>query len=177
LGHSTYKNDKIKKALAGKGLIEEFTVNLGHATKGIIKLLEIKMKGYEVLRMKAPPSREHRCSAEHWFWQRNIADYYKSKGFHTEIEMSIRGKRADVGFLMDGMTVAVEVGLSPKNEVVNVQKDLEAGFDKILVACKTTKIKRAVQERLEGLISEDDWKKVKLILLSNFSFLKELYSK
>jgi hypothetical protein len=45
------------------------------------------------------------------------------------------------------------------------------------VACKTAKIKRAVQERLEGLLSEEDWKKVKLILLSEFSFVKELYSK
>lgn len=177
LALSPYMNNKIMKALISKGMIEQVTLSLGYESRGVVKFLELMEKGYKALGKKPPPERAFRCSAEHYWWQKNIAAYYRSKGFETEIEMSLNSKRCDVGFVKDGLKIAVEVGLTPKNEVLNVQRDLEVGFHRVLVACKNTNVKRVVEQRLGDVLTDEHRARVKVILLSEFSFVKEIVGK
>jgi hypothetical protein len=177
LGHSTYKFDQLKKQLLAKGLVDELSINFGSATGGICKFLELTERGYAALGKKPKWKRPSGMSAEHFWWQQRIAEFYCRQGFEVEIEMCLNGKRADVGFIKDGMKVAVEVGLTAKNEVVNVQKNLEAGFDHVLVACRDSKVRKAVEENLNRSVDADKLQRVKLILLSDFSFVKEIFGK
>lgn len=177
LGLSTYRNDQRKKALIEKGLVEEFSLNLGFQTRGNVKLLELTEKGYQALGKKAPGKRKFPCSAEHWWWQRNIHAFYRKQGFEAEIEKEMNGIRADVAFQKGEGWIAVEVGLSPKNEPVNARQDLEAGFSQVLLALKDSKVKVAVEKRVSEFLPEEMLKRVKLILLSDFSFVREMFGK
>ena len=68
-------------------------------------------------------------------------------------------------------------GLSPKNEVVNVKKNLAAGFDRVLVATKNSRVKNAVEEQLGTFLTAEERQRVTVILLSNFSFVREILGK
>ncbi len=172
LGWSTDKANKTKRALLQKELISEFSINLGTRTGGTVKLLELTDAGFAILDKTPRKKRPGKCSAEHWFYQRELADLYRSRGYCVRIEHNLNGARADLGVEKDGKLIAIEVAISPANEVRNVQKDLAAGFSKVLIACKTTAVKKAVLARLnESAISH---KNVKLMLLSEFPFPEDL---
>lgn len=174
LGLSTYKNDRIKKAVLEQGLAEEIAINLGHATRGNVKFLELTARGYEALGKESPASRPGNCSPEHWWYQRAIARWYDAQGITAKIEHCLNGKRADVAVMRRGKVTAIEVAITPKNEVVNVRKDLEAGFDAVLVACKNAKVKAAVEERLWPALDDAQRRKVKVTMLSRGQFLTGL---
>lgn len=175
LGLSTYRNDQRKKALIEKNLVEEFSLNLGFETRGVVKLLELTEEGYLALGKKAPAQKKYPCSAEHWWWQRNIHSFYRQQGFEAEIEKEMNGIRADVAFNKDAGWIGVEVGLSPKNEPVNARQDLEAGFSQVLLALKDAKVKASVEKRISEFLPEEMQKRVRLILLSEFSFVREMF--
>ncbi|MZH03557.1 MAG: hypothetical protein F3745_09245, partial [Nitrospinae bacterium] len=85
-GLSPYMNDKIKKDLLNKGLIEEFSANLGHTTKGNVKFIVLTKSGYRVIGKSAPKEKELTCSLEHWFYQQAGHAFYLAKGYRSIIE-------------------------------------------------------------------------------------------
>jgi len=174
LALSTWQNNEVKRSLLEKGLIEEFSVNLGKVTGGIMKLQELTEEGFRALGMKPKRSRPQNVSAEHWFWQKEIAAFYQSSGTQAEIEMHVNGVFADVGLVKHGRKIAIEVGITPKNEVANVQRDLAAGFDEVIVAGRNMRVLKAIEERLWPVLAPELHDRVKLILLSDFPFVREL---
>jgi len=174
LGHSSYQNNEIKRSVVEKGLIEEFSVNLGTVTGGIVKLQEMTKQGYRALGLQPRELRPHNVSAEHFFWQRNITTYFTSKGLHAQMEMQLNGVRADVGVIKGDRKVAIEVGITPKNEVANVQRDLAAGFDEVVVAARNTRVQKAIEERLWPVLDSRKRSCVKVMLLSELTLVKDL---
>ena len=87
----------------------------------------------------------------------------------------MNGIRADVAFKKDASWIAIEVGLSPKNEPVNARQDLDAGFSQILLALKDAKVRAAVEKRISEFLPEEMQKRVRMILLSDFSFVREMF--
>lgn len=174
LGLSSYINDKMKKTLLKKNLISEFSLNLGHATRGVVKLLELTSAGYKAIGKEIPDLNKRNCSSEHWFWQVNIKNYYSSLGIRAEIEFLMNGKHADVGIFQDGKTIAIEVELTPRNSIVNAKQNVKAGFDEIILALKNAQVKKAIEAHIQKHLSEDELKKVKVMLLSEFPFVKDI---
>lgn len=174
LGMSTYGYDRLKKGVLKNDFAEELTINLGAKTRGTIKLLELTTAGHEALDRTAPKPRPANCSGEHWWWQRRIAAWYRGQAMTAETEMNRAGKRADVGVIIDGRAVAIEVALTPKNEAANVQQDLKAGFGTVIVACKNARVKAAVYRRLQGALDEAQARHVRLMLLAEFSFVEDM---
>lgn len=174
LGLSSYQSNRIKRALVDKGLIAQFAVNLGNRTRGIIKLVELTESGYEALGKIPAKMRPENVSAEHWFWQRCIAQHHSEKGLDVSIEMPLRDVRADVGIIRAGKRIAVEVGITAKNEVANVQRDLDAGFDQVIVAAKNARVLRAIEKRLWAALPSARHHQIKTMLLSEFSFVEQL---
>lgn len=177
LGLSTYMNAQIKTQLSKLGLIQEFTVNLGVVTKGIIKLAMLTQKGFQMLGKPIPKARSYSCSHEHYWWQNNLHQHFKELGLMPVIEMNLNGKRVDVGFVENGLNVAVEVAITPKNEVLNCKKDFEAGFNKVIVGCKNVKVRQVVQEKFRNALSAEQLRNTEVVLLSDFPFLKKMVRK
>lgn len=174
LGESTGKFEQRKKLAIANGFAEELAINLGYATRGIVKLLELTPKGYGALGKKVPAPRPLNVSAEHWWYQRAYAAWAREQGHKAELEMrGTNAKRADVGVLKNGKVLAVEIALSPNNEVRNVVADLD-GFDSVLVACKNSRVRAAIEERLKVLTLEQR-SRVKLALLSDAGFIKSVF--
>ena len=174
LGLSTWQNNERKKSLVAAGLVEEFSINLGKATGGILKLMDLTPAGYEALGKVPKAPRPLNCSAEHFWWQRLIATHYRQEGYDVEIEMHRNGVFADVGIVRDGKKTAVEVELTPKNAVANVQRDLAAGFDEVIVAARNTRVLKAIEDRLWSILAPDLHERVSLRLLADLPFAQEL---
>ncbi len=162
-----------KRELLETGLVSEFTAN-PIARSGTVKLLELTETGYRALGKRAPKSRPQNCSAEHWFYQNILADLYRSRGFEVNIEHTYNSARADVVVSKNGEKLAIEIACSPNNEARNVQRNLKAGMDRVIVACRTTAVKRAVESRLDAAGICDD--RVTVKCLSDFPFPRDLFS-
>lgn len=165
LGLSSYLNDKTKKTLVQKRLIEEYQINLGASAKGTVKLTHLTEKGHLAIGKKPKHERKHQCSHEHWFWQRAIKFFYETKGKKPEIEYSMNGKNADVGLFDEDGIIAVEVELSPNNAVQNIQRNLDAGFIYVFCMCKNTSVLKSVAEKLNSVLDESKKPKVHIGLL------------
>ena len=174
LGVSADTGNRIKRALVKKDLVEQINLNLGRSTRGRVSMLALTDLGYRSLGKKPPPRRKHRCGAEHWWWQQNIYREARAKGYETHVEMSLDGRhRADVAFHRNGKWVAVEVTLGTSNVLENVRGDLNSGFSTVLLACRDERQKGAVQNEL-AYLSDEERQRVRLMLLSEFSFAKDL---
>jgi hypothetical protein len=175
LGLSSYMMDKLKKSLIEKGLIEEFSINLGKEFGGTVKFLELTNAGHKILGKKPKDKPARQCSQEHWWWQRQIHTYYANKGYRSESEMLRGSKRADVGVIHNCKTLAIEVELSAKNVVANVKEDLANGFDSVRVACRDAAVKQEAEKALhswQGYAALEE--KIEVCLLSDFGFIKGL---
>lgn len=178
LGWSTDRAGKVCRALIEKKILSPFTVNVGRAMGGTIKLLELTEGGADALGVKPKYPRRGRVGAEHWWWQIALCRHFQKQGFEASIEKELNGKFADVGVFQDGEWHAYEVAISPSNEVRNVQKDIdEAGFDRVIVCCRDVPVKKAVTDRLNEHLSAEQLSKTEIVLLSDFPFVRLLFQK
>ena len=168
------KNDLLKK-----GLIEEFSVDLGITCGGRVKLLRLTRRGYELIGKKPPlePSGIlKKASCEHIWWQEFIAKDYRARGYKAVIEKELNGKSADIGVMTDHETVAVEVELTPRNALTNFKENIDAGFTRTLIACKNYRVKKEVEKKLFSFFKEHPAYegKAKVVLLTDFPFVKNV---
>jgi DNA-binding MarR family transcriptional regulator len=147
---NSYKGNKIVNTLVQKGLIIRVRVKKPDSQ---IKLLKFTPEGEKVLRKLGYKIEKNwrKGSLEHCYWIEEIAKGLKKKGYKVEIEKPIgNGKTVDLAFEKDGERIAVEVETGKSDAIWNIQKDLKAGFDKVI----SVAIDRKVKEKIEKLIKE-----------------------
>lgn len=148
-GWSGYRANRIKALSVKGGFAVELPINLGRKTRGRILLMQLTAKGYERLGEEPPKSDGFSCGPVHWWWQQALARYIDSlPGTEAAIEHTLNGKRIDVAALRETGVHAFEVELSPDNAVRNAKADLEAGATHVTVACKDTRVLKAIGERI-----------------------------
>jgi hypothetical protein len=147
-GFSGSKGDRIKTIALEKDYILEHKISVG-VRGGMRKYLEIIEKGYRLLdelciEYQLPRGKG---SFEHKLYQNIVAQNYISRGCHAKIEqqeyLESRDKDgmwtlADVGVKdKNGQNIAVEIELNLNSQIVaNIDRDLRAGFDRIVVVTK-----------------------------------------
>ncbi len=180
LGLSSYMGNKIKSELKDAGYIKQYTMNFGKLTGGTVVFYELTSKGYKSLGIKPPATiKKWNCSSEHFCWQRVIAYYSKKNGYNVKMEYELPNeKRVDLVIKKKGWTTGIEVEISAKNVIQNAMKDLEDNtLDKLLVACRNQKTKQLVEQKLEEALTEHQKKRLQVMLLSEFHFVKDIVSK
>lgn len=177
-GLSADKSTKLKNGLIAKSLIDDFSVDLGREFGGRVKMLRLTDDGYKALGKKPPekPSPQQ-GSLEHIWWQVHIAHDYAERGYRANIERQLNGKSADIGVSNGAETVAVEVELYPKNVVYNLRADIDAGFSRVIVACKNKRVKDEAKRQINSFIENNPSYegKYKVVLLKDFPFVKKLF--
>lgn len=177
-GLSADKSTKLKNGLIEKSLIDEFSVDLGREFGGRVKMLQLTPDGHKVLG-KRPPEKPspQQGSLEHIWWQVHIAHDYAERGYRANIERQLNGKAADIGVSNGTEIVAVEVELSPKNVVYNLKADIDAGFNRVIVACKNKRVKDEAERQINSFIENNPSYegKYKVVLLKDFPFVKKLF--
>ena len=176
LGLSPYMMNKLKKSLIEKGLVEQFSINLGKDFGGNITLLVLTDDGHKAINRRPKNKKSSKKeSLEHHWWKGNIHQSYRKKSIPSEIEKSIGGKHADVGIVWQNQNIAIEVELTPKNALQNIIQDLECGFDKIFSCAKNKAVQNAIIKQFQ---SHCDYgrlnNKVSFRQLSDFEFVREI---
>lgn len=177
LALSADKRTRMKNTLIGKEMLAEFSVDLGSEYGGRVKMLKLTDEGYKAIGKKGPATVSPRQgSFEHLWWQVFIANDYAARGYKVNIEKLLNGKSADIGVAKGNEMVAVEVELSPKNAVYNFRADINAGFNRVIIACKNSKVKKQVEQQLTSFIEDNPRYdgKARIILLQEFPFVKSL---
>ncbi len=174
LGQSAYKANQLKKASIDQGCVFELPLNLGQKFGGIIKLARLTESGYQALYKPIPSKPKFPMGPVHAFWEEFFADRWRNKGETVRIEYELNGKRADVVLIKKSGLVAIEIETTPKNIVANVSLDLKAGFTRVIVACTSHKIRNIAVEKLSVVLDEKNMAKVKVMAVSEFSFVRDL---
>lgn len=118
------------------------------------------------LRKRIEPTLKNRDSSTHRYLQTLIKKVAESKGYRASIEMPTpdgKGK-VDVSLERDEKKIAVEVcSTTPVNwEMHNIEKCLDAGYEKVFVCLLNAKSKRTLEDRIEQNFSEELSKKIEV---------------
>lgn len=168
LGSSSSTNDKYFKELLARGLATKHLIGLGKGQSTKV-FYEITDKGKDFARMTKVEI-PGKGDFKHKFWQHTIQNFFQCTGYNPEIEKRYGFKNVDIGLEMDGLKTAIEVELSgPFAHVIeNIQKDLEAGCDQIIIAVESKRKLNSYKKELEKIYTKDVLGKIEFRLLSDF---------
>ena len=91
-----------------------------------------------------------------------------AQGFKATLEKCVKGKNIDVVLESDSERLAVEVAVTDKHEIVNIRKDILAGFDEVVIIGKDRKVVAAVRKRITAAFDSDVLSKVRCCVLADF---------
>ena len=166
LGWSRYQGNKIQNELIKKSLL---TMRPVSTMKGQIKVLVLTDKGKEAIKdIKIEKIFNKNASWEHEYWKYRIGMHFKKKGYEISYEYKIgEGKSVDVFAEKDGNKIAIEVETGKSDYIYNVKKNLDNGFNEIIVAAMDRKTKEKIDICLKeaGMDGEE---KVKVVEIAEF---------
>jgi len=145
---SGYKGDRLKSRLIEKGLIIQEETRKG-LRRRLAKVLTLTDKGAKIVRKL---TLKGKGGDLHTQLQDRIAEQAEVFGWQAAVEKRIPRslENVDVELRKDGMKVAIEIASTsrPKQEIGNLTKCLEAGYDYILSV--SPDIKRLAQLKTEA---------------------------
>ncbi|MBI5374184.1 MAG: excisionase family DNA-binding protein [Candidatus Schekmanbacteria bacterium] len=131
LNLSGYKGDKFKENLIEKGLIVQEETRDGKGGR-LAKVLNITEKGTRSIESSPLAGKG---GDYHKYLQSAVKEQAEVFGWKAKIEEKIKGsiETVDVGLIKDDIKIAVEISSTtkPEQEVQNIRKCLEAGYDYI----------------------------------------------
>jgi hypothetical protein len=134
LGFTVYQGNKVKDSLIRQGLIE---VKDFPTPTARIRLLVATEKGKAALEnMGINPEMSNRHGGvEHNWWKNRLAEYFREQGYTVTEEKKIGGGKAvDLVAVNEKERIAIEVETGKSDAFYNLTKDLQGGFDRVIVA-------------------------------------------
>jgi len=104
----------------------------------------------------------------HRYLQHQVKGAMTAQGFKATLEKCVSGKNIDVVLERDNERVAIEIAVTPKHEIVNVRKDILAGFNSIVIIGKDRKTVSAVEKKISAAFGNDILSKVRCCVLADF---------
>ncbi len=168
-GLSAYMGDKLKSSLKGKGIIHEIITHLGEGSR-VAKFLIITPQGFNAFGKGTENS--GKGGLLHKYFQSVIKSSVEGKGFRAVIEEPIPGNKeaVDIGLLRGGKKTAVEISVTTKTnqEVGNVQKSLQAGYDQIVILFLEENKMTEFQNIVKDVFTEKEQYKISIGLVYDF---------
>ncbi|MEO0075361.1 MAG: hypothetical protein ABIK31_04540 [candidate division WOR-3 bacterium] len=163
---SAGKGTRIVKSLVRKNLCKIVEINLG-GKGGNTKFLILTEKAFETIVMPEQQFHTKGGGFEHYFWQFKLAEHFKTmnKDWKVNIERQIMNKFIDIVIETKDKIIGIEVALTSVNEAINIQKNIEAGCDFVIIACKNNKILEEV-EQIKNNLEQSKKNKVGICLLN-----------
>ena len=162
LGINRYQGNQIQNRLIEKKLISWRPVS---TSSGRLKVLVLTDAGKRAIPDVPVEKAFHKNeSFEHAVAKARIAEHYRTQGYKVTLEYKLPGGRAvDAVAEKDGKRIAIEVETGKSDSVYNIKKDLEAGFDEVVVVPIDAKVKEIVKKALNISGLENN---IKIILYS-----------
>ena len=108
-------------------------------------------------------------SWEHEYWKFRVGEYYRKNCYKVTFEYKIgKGKSVDVVAEKEGKKIAIEVETGKSDYVYNIKKDLDYGFDEVLIVVFSNSLKKDIMSKIDTINSKL-LKKLNICLLSELS--------
>jgi DNA-binding PadR family transcriptional regulator len=149
---SAGKGNRLVKKMIRHGYLRMHAVSHG-GRGGKVKYLELTEKGYEAIKAEPKPGIGKGAGWEHGFWQHHCLQELKNHEHIQKItiEGMLSNKAIDVLINANEKHIAIEIAMSADNEVSNIEKDIDAGVEKIFIACRDKLVLEKVIALVEGL--------------------------
>ena len=147
---SRRKGNELKNSLLKKQLIDTEEISTKSGRVIVLKLTRTGKRKLDT------PDNEKTIDIKeggvtHEYWKNKYAQVLKDKGFDITFEKSIgEGKSVDVVATKKGKQIAVEVETGRSDILSNINKCLNAKFDRIIVVAINEKIESKVKSLLEA---------------------------
>ena len=148
-GLSAYKGSKSRVELIRAGFAGE--VELPSKRRGRRKkLLQVTPRGNEYLRaLGVYVASKGRGGVKHLYYQKEIKEWYESRGFTAEIEARVGETTFDVLAIRDdGDRVGVEIALSSPYERTNAEKAVMSRVETVIFVCETDEMRQKLTDML-----------------------------
>jgi len=148
LGLSRRKGNACKKSLVSKGILETERICDGNR---ILVMLKLTNKGKELTRKLGEKiiGSPRNGGMEHKYWKNKLAEHFKAKGWKVTTEYPIGGgKTIDLLIEKEGKRIPVEIETGGTDPRYNIQKDIEAGFDYVIIAAPGREALAKIQSKI-----------------------------
>jgi hypothetical protein len=145
LGLSARQGGKIGNMLTKQGFVTKVTIPAGRTGRPGL-FFELTEKG--VQRVGRQKLGAGKGGFIHRFYQDRIKKHFENLGYIARIEAYQNGKSVDVGVWKITETVAVEVAMTAAHELENIEKDFQAGWDRVVVACFNNSVRQKVEKEV-----------------------------
>jgi len=143
LGLSTGTANRLKQQLLDQNWLEDQTVDIGQTRKVILRLTK---QGKDAFALDT--SEPEYGSITHEYWKRFYAQRFREQGYHVEFEVPRESGRVDVVARKDGEKIAIEIETGKSDFIRNVQQDLTAKYNKVLVVATDKSVFKKIEKRL-----------------------------
>jgi len=161
MGINRYQGNLIQGRLLEKKLISWKPVS---TRKGRLKVLVLTDEGKNAIPDVKVEKVFHKSGSwEHEYWKQKVGEQYRRKGYEVTFEYKIGdGKSVDLVADKDCKRIAIEIETGKSDSIYNIRKDLEAGFDEIVILI--------VDEKLRAIIEQNITAKEKVRILDTRDF-------
>lgn len=149
LGWSFYRGNRIRDWMVKEGWV---MVRALKRPDGMVKVFELTEEGKgKAERLGHRVERTWRKGGlEHGYWVKEIKSLLREQGFAVQVEKGLgKGKSVDLEARREGKRIAVEVETGKSDAISNIRKDLEAGYDRILVVCLAEGLKKRIRHQMD----------------------------
>jgi hypothetical protein len=179
LSYSGWRAKKVRDELEGLGYVKRHEIATGRRG-GQLALEEITEEGYALLAEIQVAVKRPRGKGGyvHKFWQHKVAEWARQNyegarvrieddpGAHKSVDVAVYLARPVEG---DERAVAFEVLVEGEGkELSNVAKDMEAGFDEVVICVERMEIAERLRGKVRDLLGPEISRRVKFHLLAQF---------
>ena len=143
VGLSTGTANRLKDQLLAQGWLEDQTVDIGQTRKVILRLTKQSKEALDL-----DTSEPQHGSIVHEYWKRFYAERFREQGYHVEFEVPRQSGRVDVVAQKDGEKIAIEIETGKSDFVRNIQQDLAAKYNKVLVVATNKSAFKKIEKSL-----------------------------
>lgn len=149
LGLSRRKGNACKKSLVSKGILETERICDGNR---ILVMLKLTAKGKELApgigeKVKVSP---RNGGMTHKYWKNKLTEHFRTNGWKVTTEYPIGGgKTIDLLIEKGGKRVPVEIETGTTDPNYNVAKDIEAGFEYVILAATNKEVLGRIQKKVD----------------------------
>ncbi len=150
IGINRYQGNHIQGKLLEKKLISWRPVA---TRKGRLKVFVLTDEGKKAIPDVRVEKVFHKAgSFEHESAKLKAGEHYRRKGYAVTYEYKLPGGRAvDVVAEKDGKRIAIEIETGKSDSLYNIRKDLEAGFEEVLVIALDKRTKDSIERDTNNL--------------------------
>jgi len=160
---------KLIREMEALGLVETVTIGFGKRGNPSTFVL-MKDKAAEYLGIKPEEVRlPGKGSPTHVVLQNLIARKMKEQGRIALVEHTVNGKAVDIAEFQGSRTIAYEIETEANEHVAeNVKRDLEAGFDTVVVISQSTALQNEIRDKAYQGVDWTAMTKVEFKLVREF---------